>query len=114
MSTQNLSVMNEAQKQRSLTLSNIVISLILSNISVGDIIIVDSGAICCRRKISMGSANGERDKSKPFERADGEPLNVTGRDGKSENVRAFIERAQINVNHLKVTLRAVGEYLTRT
>jgi hypothetical protein len=88
--------MNE---QRNLTLRSIVICL--SNISVGDIIIVDSGTICCRRKISMSSANCERDKPKPFERADGEPLNVTGRDRKSENARAFIGRAQINVDHLE-------------
>lgn len=55
----------------------------------------------------MGSANGERNKSKSFEGPDGEPLNVTEGDRKGENL-SLIGRAQINVDHVSI-VELVGE-----
>jgi hypothetical protein len=98
--------MNE---QINLTLRNIIISL--GNISVGDNVIVDSRAVWCCRKISVSSANGEHNISKPFERADGEPLNVTERDREGENVSFFIGQGQIYVDHLEVVNRG-GSYIS--
>ena len=69
---------------------------------MGDTVILDSRAIWRCRKISRDTANGKRNKSKPFERADGEPLDVTGGDGKGENLRAFIGHDQIDIDHVSI------------
>ena len=53
------------------------------NIIKGDTVIVDRGAIghCRLGEMSTDATNGECNKSKPFDRADGEPLDVTEGDG---------------------------------
>jgi hypothetical protein len=83
------------KKQRSLTIGSIVIGFD----DVGErSIIVNRRATRRFRKISTGSTDGESYKSKPFERADGKPLNVTEGDGEKENLR--VVNAQINVDHV--------------
>jgi hypothetical protein len=58
-----------------ITLRSIVVSF--GNMSKGDIVIVDRGAIGHRREISTDPTNGECNKSKPLDEVDGEPLYVT-------------------------------------
>ena len=55
----------------------------------GDTVIVDRGAIGRRREIPTDPTNSKRNESKPFDRADGEPLDVTERDGECENLSVF-------------------------
>jgi hypothetical protein len=79
-----------------ITLRSIVVSF--GNIIKGDTVIVDRGPIGHRREISTDPTNGECDKSKPFDRADGEPLDVTEGDGECENLSVF--DVQVNVHHV--------------
>ena len=66
--------------------------------SKGDAVIVDNwGAIRRRREMSMDATNGECNKSKPFDRADGEPLDVTEGDGERENLSNFDVRINVQV-----------------
>ena len=64
----------------------------------GDTVIVDRGAIGRRRKMTTDPTNGECNKSKPFNKADGEPLDVTAGNGECEDLLAF--NGQINVHHV--------------
>jgi hypothetical protein len=66
--------------------------------SEGDTVIVNRGAIRRCREISTDPKNGECSKSKPFDRADGEPLDVTEGDGECENLSVF--NVQINIHHV--------------
>jgi hypothetical protein len=79
------------------TLRSIVVSF-SNRTSKGDTVIVDRGAIGRRREIPTDSTNSERNESKPFDRANGEPLDVTERDGERENLSVF--DVQINVHHV--------------
>jgi hypothetical protein len=79
-----------------ITLRSIVVSF-GNMISKGDTVIVDRGAIGHLREISTDPTNSECNKSKPFDRADGESLNVTEGDGECENLSVF--DMQINVHH---------------
>jgi hypothetical protein len=58
-----------------ITLRSIVVSF--GNMIKGDTVIVDRGAIGHRGEIPTDPTNGEGNKSKPFDRMDGEPLYVT-------------------------------------
>ena len=58
-----------------ITLRSIVVSF--GNMIEGDTVIVDRGAIGHHREISTDPTNGECNKSKPFDREEGEPLYVT-------------------------------------
>lgn len=80
-----------------ITLRSIVVSF-GNMISKGDTVIVDRGAIGHRREISTDPTNSECNKSQPFDRADGEPLDVTEGDGECENLSVF--DVQINVHHV--------------
>jgi hypothetical protein len=62
-----------------------------------DTVVVDRGAIGRRREMSADATNGECNKSKPFDRSDGEPLDVTEGDGECENLS--VSNVQINVGH---------------
>ena len=64
----------------------------------GDTVIVDRGSIGHRREISTDPTNGECNKSKPFDRTDGEPLDVTEGDGECENLSVF--DVQVNIHHV--------------
>lgn len=64
----------------------------------GTTVIVDRGAIGHHREISTNPTNGELNKSKPFDWADGEPLDVTEEDGQCENLSDF--DVQVNVHHV--------------
>jgi len=79
------------------TLRSIVVSL-GDRTNKGDTVIVDREAIGRRREIPTHPTNGERNESKPFDRADGEPLEVTEGDGERENLSVF--DVQINVHHV--------------
>ena len=57
-----------------ITFRSIVVSF--SNMIKGDTVIVDRGPIGHCREISTDPANSECNKSKPLDRADGEPLDV--------------------------------------
>ena len=79
------------------TLRNIIV--VFSNrTGKSDTVIVDWGAIGCLGEISTGPTNGECNKLKPFDRANGEPLNVTKGDGKCKNLLVF--NVQINFDHV--------------
>ena len=59
-----------------ITLRSVVVSF--GNIIKGDTVIIDREAIGHRKEISTDPTNGQcSNKSKPFDRADGEPLYVT-------------------------------------
>ena len=62
-----------------------------------DTVMIDGRAIGRRGKVSMRPTNGEYNKSKPLEGANGEPLNVTKGDRECENLSVF--DVQINVDH---------------
>jgi hypothetical protein len=79
------------------TLRSIVVSF-SNRTSKGNTVIVDRGAIGYHREISMNPTNGECNKSKPFDRADGEPLDGTEGDGEHKNLSVF--DVQINVHHV--------------
>ena len=79
------------------TLRSIVVSF-GNRTSKGDTVIVDRGAIGHHREISTDPTNGERNESKPFDRADGEPLDVTEGDGERKDLSVF--DVQINVYHV--------------
>jgi hypothetical protein len=79
------------------TLRSIVVSF-GNRTNKGDTVIVDRGAVGRRREMSTNPTNGECNKSKPFDRADGEPLDVAEGDGECENLSVF--DAQINVHHV--------------
>ena len=79
------------------TLRSIVVSF-GNRTSKGDTVIVDRGAVGCRREMSTDPTNGECNKSKPFDRADGEPLDIAGGDGQCENLS--VSDAQTNVHHV--------------
>ena len=64
----------------------------------GDTAIVDRGAIGRRREMSTNPTDGECNKSKPFNGADGEPLDVTAGDGECEGLLVF--NGKINVHHV--------------
>ena len=55
----------------------------------GDIVIVNRGAIGHHREIPTDPTNSEHNKSKPFDRVDREPLNVTEQDGECKNLSVF-------------------------
>ena len=79
------------------TLWSIIVSFSYRT-SEGDTVIVNRGAGGCCREIPMDPSNSKCNKSKPFDRADGEPLNVTEGDGEHENLLAI--DVQINVHHV--------------
>ena len=79
------------------TLWSIVVSFSYRT-SEGDTVIVNRGAGGCCGEIPMDPSNSKCNKSKPFDRADGEPLNVTEGDGEHENLLAI--DVQINVHHV--------------
>ena len=79
------------------TLRSIVVSF-CNGTSYGDTVIIDMGAIGHRREISADPTNGKCNKSKPFDRAEGQPLDVTEGDGECENLSVF--DVQINVHHV--------------
>jgi hypothetical protein len=79
------------------TLRSIVVSVIKGT-SKGDAVIVDGGAVRCHGEISTDPTNGKRHESKPFDRADGEPLDVTEGDGERENLSVL--DVQINIHHV--------------
>ena len=58
-----------------ITLRSIVVSF--GNMIKGDTVIVGRGAIGHSREVSTDPTNDECNKSKPFDREDGEPLYVT-------------------------------------
>ena len=64
-------------------------------------------AIGRRREISSNATNGECNESKPFDRAEGEPLDVAEGDGEHENLLAF--HGQINIHHVGGKLVGVEE-----
>ena len=82
---------------KNVTLRSIVVSF-GNRTSKGDTVIVDRGAIGHSREMSTNPTNGKCNKSKPFDRADGEPLDVTEGDGERENLSVF--NVQINVHHV--------------
>lgn len=63
-----------------------------------DTVIIYGRAAGRRRKVSMRPTNGECNKSKPLEGANGKPLNVTKGDRECENLPVF--DVQINVDHV--------------
>ena len=76
-----------------------------------DTVIVDGGAIGRRRELSTYPTNGECNKSKPFDRADGEPLNVTEGDGEHKYLSVF--DFQIDVHHVGGLVRGEGNVSVR-
>ena len=80
--------MSDKWDMLNVTMRSIVVRL-GNRASKGDTVIVDRGASGRCREIPMDPTNGEHNESKPFDRVDGEPLDVTEGDGEHKNLSVF-------------------------